>query len=147
MAGRVLARCCEEGPRLLTSTQFWMISERNNAWRACIGKITRKDYLYRYQTRVVQPDGSSFMIRSEEPRQVFGLPLDITTLNEDERRQRLAARKPKVKKIKEELLDDNFDEDEYAKLFGAATSRSENSKPTTSEEAPKPQKKKKGSKK
>ncbi len=94
MAGRVLARCCEEGPRLLTSTQFWMISgnfekkekwqslkennefkktflERNNAWRACIGKITRKDYLYRYQTRVVQPDGSSFMIRSEEPRQVW----------------------------------------------------------------------------
>ncbi|EYB99417.1 hypothetical protein Y032_0122g1040 [Ancylostoma ceylanicum] len=83
-----------------TSNQFnLLIADRENAWRACLGKICRNQYLRHYPVRLIRPDGSSIEIRYLEPRSVVQLPVDVNALSEDEKRQRLAARKPKAKKI------------------------------------------------
>ncbi|VDM73290.1 unnamed protein product [Strongylus vulgaris] len=94
-----------------------MSSARGNAWRACLGKICRQQYLRHYPVRLIRPDGSSIEIRYLEPRSVVQLPVDINALSEDEKRQRLAARKPKAKKIVQEKIDDNFDPSVYMKFW------------------------------
>uniref|UniRef100_A0A0K0D594 39S ribosomal protein L55, mitochondrial n=1 Tax=Angiostrongylus cantonensis TaxID=6313 RepID=A0A0K0D594_ANGCA len=88
--------------------------ERGNAWRACLGKICRTQYLRHYPVTLVRPDGSTIEIRYLEPRSVIQLPVDVNSLTEEEKRQRLAARKPKAKK---ETIDDNFDPNEYMKFW------------------------------
>ncbi|CAD6196873.1 unnamed protein product [Caenorhabditis auriculariae] len=99
------------------------IQVRENAWRASLGKVSRKEYLKRFQVRLIRPDGSTIMVPSSEPRQVFQSAIDIKQLSEDERRQRLAARKPKAKKIVQENIDDNFDAGEYMKFFDAPSTK------------------------
>ena len=63
------------------------------------------------------PDGSTIPARTKEPRHFVQFPVNLSTISEDERRQRLAARKPKAKKIKQEVIDDNFDLNKYASMF------------------------------
>ncbi|CAI4226845.1 unnamed protein product [Auanema sp. JU1783] len=99
------------------------VQVRSNAWRASIGKIARSKYLLRYPIRIVKSDGSTVELRSSEPRQVVQLAVDLKALSEDERRQRLAARKPKAKKIEEEVIDDNFDEADYLQYFSQSASK------------------------
>ncbi|VDM49789.1 unnamed protein product [Toxocara canis] len=65
----------------------------------------------------MRPDGSTIQIRAAEPREFVQLPVDLKALTEEERRHRLAARKLKVKQIKEDIIDDNFDMDRYAQLW------------------------------
>lgn len=65
----------------------------------------------------MRPDGSTIEIRASEPRDFVQLPLDLNAITEEERRHRLAARKPKVKQIKEDVIDDNFDIGQYAQLW------------------------------
>ncbi|KAK0416282.1 hypothetical protein QR680_012396 [Steinernema hermaphroditum] len=71
----------------------------------------------RYQAIIIRPDGSTIPARFAEPRHLVQLPVDLQSLQEDERRQRLAARKPKSRKIVEEVIDDNFDLGEYSALW------------------------------
>ncbi|EFP06917.1 hypothetical protein GCK72_016138 [Caenorhabditis remanei] len=105
---------------LLTSCSKVFTAERNNAWRASLGKISRRDYLHRYQVKFIRPDGSTIMVPASEPRQTFQSAIDLKQLSEDERRQRLAARKPKAKITKTEVIDDTFDESEYMKFWSAS---------------------------
>uniref|UniRef100_A0A0M3IY57 39S ribosomal protein L55, mitochondrial (inferred by orthology to a human protein) n=1 Tax=Anisakis simplex TaxID=6269 RepID=A0A0M3IY57_ANISI len=72
-----------------------------SAHRAAIAKIGRKEYIRRYPVTILRADGSTIKIRVAEPREFVQLPVDLEALTEDERRQRLAARKPKVKQIHE----------------------------------------------
>ncbi|CAJ0959233.1 unnamed protein product, partial [Mesorhabditis belari] len=90
---------------------------RTNAYRASLGRISRQQFLLRYPATLLRPDGSTVEARVAEPRQVIQLAVDLKTLSEDERRQRLAARKPKAKKIKKEEIDDNFDSNEYLSMW------------------------------
>ncbi|CAJ0584910.1 unnamed protein product, partial [Mesorhabditis spiculigera] len=75
---------------------------RQNAHRASLGKIGRSQYLLKYPVRLIRPDGSTIQVRADEPRETVQLAIDLKTLTDDERRQRLAARKPKAKKIRKE---------------------------------------------
>ncbi|CCD73146.1 39S ribosomal protein L55, mitochondrial [Caenorhabditis elegans] len=109
---------------LLTSCSKAITAERNNAWRASLGKISRRDYLHRYQVKFIRPDGSTIMVPAAEPRQTFQSAVDLKQLSEDERRQRLAARKPKAKITKTEVIDDTFDESEYMKFWSAPGQKS-----------------------
>lgn len=84
-----------------------------------MGKISRKDYLHRYQVKFIRPDGSTVMVPASEPRETFQSAVDLKQLSDDERRQRLAARKPKAKIAKTEVIDDTFDESEYMKYWSA----------------------------
>ncbi|CAI2349931.1 unnamed protein product [Caenorhabditis sp. 36 PRJEB53466] len=101
---------------LLAGCSRIIVADRGNAWRASLGKISRREYLHRYEIKFIRPDGSTIMIPSSEPRETFQAAVDLKQLSEDERRQRLAARKPKTKITKTEVIDDNFDEGEYMKF-------------------------------
>ena len=55
-----------------------------------------------YKVRLVQPDGSSYVIRYPEPRKIICLPADPANMTEEERRARMKRLKPeKPKKIYE----------------------------------------------
>ncbi|KJH47208.1 glycosyltransferase, group 2 family protein [Dictyocaulus viviparus] len=87
-------------PLLQLCYLHWCVVQvRGNAWRACLGKIRRTEYLRHYPVLLIRPDGSTIEIRYLEPRSVIQLPVDINSLTEGEKRQRLAARKPKAKKM------------------------------------------------
>lgn len=45
-------------------------SGRGNAWRACLGKISRSQYLRHYPVKLIRADGSTIEIRFLEPRAV-----------------------------------------------------------------------------
>ncbi|WKY04935.1 hypothetical protein Q1695_005722 [Nippostrongylus brasiliensis] len=119
----VVTRCLASSGRLAIqflasgSGRSSLIQERGNAWRACLGKIPRTQYLRHYPVTLVRPDGSTIEIRYLEPRAVVQLPVDLNALTEEEKRHRLAARKPKAKKIVQETIDDNFDSSEYMKFW------------------------------
>ncbi|KAL5236364.1 hypothetical protein ACI65C_003774 [Semiaphis heraclei] len=84
---------------------------------AAITKIHRKVYPQHYLTKIIQPDGSSYTIRFNDPRMIIKLPLDMNLISEEERKRRIEARRPKQKvKIVEEL-DDSFDRTKYLKYF------------------------------
>uniref|UniRef100_A0A914Y1S3 Uncharacterized protein n=1 Tax=Panagrolaimus superbus TaxID=310955 RepID=A0A914Y1S3_9BILA len=88
-----------------------------NAYRASLGKIRRRKYIKEYETLIMHSDGSIVPARTKEPRHFIQFPANLSNLSEDERRQRLAARKPKTKKIKQEVIDDNFDLNQYTSMF------------------------------
>ncbi|KAB7496551.1 39S ribosomal protein L55, mitochondrial [Armadillidium nasatum] len=62
-----------------------------------------------YPTHLIFSDGSSILIRYQEPRKIIKLPLDISALTEEERIRRLYNRKPKTKVIIQEDIEDSFD--------------------------------------
>lgn len=66
-----------------------------------------------YPTVLVRPDGASVTIRYHQPRQIIQLPVNIWTLSEAERKQRLEQRKPKQKVKYVEDIDDGFDSNKY----------------------------------
>uniref|UniRef100_A0A914VX19 Mitochondrial ribosomal protein L55 n=1 Tax=Plectus sambesii TaxID=2011161 RepID=A0A914VX19_9BILA len=94
---------------------------RGNCNRAALGSIRRGQYLRVYPVRLVRPDGSTITVRMKEPRRLAYLPVDLTTLSEQELRERLAARKPQMLINKtDDNLDDNFDVDEYSFMWSEA---------------------------
>ncbi|CEF65334.1 39S ribosomal protein L55, mitochondrial [Strongyloides ratti] len=94
-----------------TSTVF------QNCYRASLSKIGRPKYVRDYIVEILKADGSIVLGRASEPFHLLQLPVDIKTLNEEERREKLALRKPKAKKIQQETIDDNFDIESYEKLW------------------------------
>ncbi|CAD5218989.1 unnamed protein product [Bursaphelenchus okinawaensis] len=88
-----------------------------NANRACLGRPSRTKYVKQYKVTLMNSDGSTVEARYPKPLHFVRLPLDLRIADESERRQRLALRKPQVKRIKEEVIDDNFDASDYLKYF------------------------------
>ncbi|KAI6206820.1 Dolichol-phosphate mannosyltransferase subunit 1 [Aphelenchoides besseyi] len=96
--------------RLHTSTAL------ANAYRACLGRPTRQLYRKEYRATLMQPDGSTIDGRFNEPRCLIRMPVDLRTATDDEKRRRLALRKPQSKQIKDDIVDDNFDATDYLKI-------------------------------
>ncbi|PSN30485.1 39S ribosomal protein L55 [Blattella germanica] len=88
-----------------------------NSNTASVCKVRREVYTWLYPTKVVLPDGSSINIRHHEPRAIIKLPLDLSTLSEEERLLRLERRKPKQKIRIEEDIDDDYDASKYINLL------------------------------
>uniref|UniRef100_A0A0K0G1S2 39S ribosomal protein L55, mitochondrial (inferred by orthology to a human protein) n=1 Tax=Strongyloides venezuelensis TaxID=75913 RepID=A0A0K0G1S2_STRVS len=103
--------------RMLLRSFFSTSSVLQNCYRASISNIGRPLHIKDYIVEVMRSDGSIVPARVSEPFQLIQLPADIKTMSEDERRQRLAARKIKVKVVKEEVIDDNFDLGNYENLW------------------------------
>ncbi|KAM3962972.1 mitochondrial ribosomal protein L55 [Aphomia sociella] len=82
-----------------------------------ITKIHREVYTRMYPTRVVLADGASINIRYHEPRKIIKLPLNLSSLSEEERRNRLERRKPKIKVKITDDLEDNFNAKKYLKYM------------------------------
>lgn len=74
-------------------------------------------YFFYFRTVVVNPDGSSYMIRYHEPRAVITLPFDLNQLSEAERKARIEKRKPKQKVKIEAEVDDKFNANKYLKYM------------------------------
>merc|ERR1712002_1216151 len=88
-----------------------------NCHRASIARVGRLVYTRMYPTTLMQSDGSTITIRYHEPRKIIKMPLDLSTLTEVERRQRIEARKPKVKVVIEDDIDDDFNPTNYQHLW------------------------------
>ncbi|XP_043249564.1 39S ribosomal protein L55, mitochondrial [Colletes gigas] len=102
---------------LLRSTQIALSIRRNlNCWTAAITKKHRKIYMRTYPTHLILSDGSSINIEYDVPRMIIKLPLDMDTISEEQRKIRVAARKPLSKIEVLEEIDDNFDEFEYIRM-------------------------------
>ncbi|XP_039748925.1 39S ribosomal protein L55, mitochondrial [Pararge aegeria] len=84
---------------------------------ASITRIHREVFTRMYPTKVVLANGASINIRYHEPRKIIKLPLDMTTLSEDERKARLEKRKPKRKIKITEIVEDNFNAKKYLKYI------------------------------
>lgn len=103
-------------PILFKQIPINILPERQiNCWTAGITKVHRKIYERTYPTVVVLSDGSTINIRYFEPRKIIKLPVDLTLLTEDERKLIIERRKPKMKVVIEEDIDDDFDESKYVK--------------------------------
>ncbi|XP_065212668.1 large ribosomal subunit protein mL55 [Planococcus citri] len=81
-----------------------------------ITKPHRNTYSRTYPTLLVLPDGSTIQMRYPEPRAIIRLPLDINTLNDNEKRARLELRKPKKKMTVKEATSVSFDASKYVNL-------------------------------
>lgn len=99
---------------ILRTTQIALTPHRNlNCWTAAITKKHRKVYPHDYLTYLVLPHGGSIRIKYPVPRQIIRLPLDINTLDEEQRKLWLEKRKVFVKvKISDDYVDD-FDESQF----------------------------------
>lgn len=87
-----------------------------SCWTAAITKKHRLIYEHTYSTMLVQTDGSTITIEYPVPRKIIILPIDATTLSEQEKKLRLERLKPKTKiVVKEEIIDDDFDAFKYIK--------------------------------
>ncbi|XP_046409182.1 39S ribosomal protein L55, mitochondrial isoform X2 [Ischnura elegans] len=94
------------------------VFQRNlNCNTASITRAHRLTYARLYPTVLVLPDGSSINIRYHEPRKIITLPVDTSSLSEEELKRRMEKRKPK-KKIKiEEDISDDFDVNKYVQYI------------------------------
>ncbi|KAF2346635.1 Ribosomal protein L55 mitochondrial [Trinorchestia longiramus] len=88
-----------------------------NCHRASITRIKSPAYCRQSQVLLVNSDGSTINIRYEKPRKIIRLPLDLTTLTEEERLARLDQRKPKSKVVIEDELEDFSVTNKYSHLW------------------------------
>ncbi|KHJ48833.1 hypothetical protein D918_01138 [Trichuris suis] len=93
------------------------IAARFDCYMASLGKVKRKIYRRLYPVMMVLPDGSAIMVRYNEPRQIIKLPVDLSTLSEAERRERLAARRPTKKGEANADLSTSYSHKNYAFLW------------------------------
>lgn len=79
--------------------------------------IKRKKFERMYPTVLVLPDGSSLTIRYYEPRGIITLPLDLSTLSEEQKKLRILKRTPLTKVVIQEEEEDEFDEGKYLNIM------------------------------
>ncbi|CAI9725479.1 Hypothetical predicted protein [Octopus vulgaris] len=90
---------------------------RWNSNRTSMCKINRSIYKRMYPVTLVQPDGSTIVIRYKEPRRIITLPIDIETLTPEQKKLQLQKRKPKrIIQVVEDFEDD-FDIGRYRHLW------------------------------
>ncbi|KAM8967185.1 large ribosomal subunit protein mL55 [Pelodytes ibericus] len=100
--------------------QIHCSAELRNSNRTSIARFGRKSYLRTYPVSLVQTDGSTITIQYKEPRRILTMPVDLTTLSEEERkerqRKREQSRKTVARAVKEDFGDD-FNADEYSQFW------------------------------
>ncbi|XP_052460635.1 39S ribosomal protein L55, mitochondrial [Carassius gibelio] len=103
---------------LQATSTFHTTVFQSNSNRTCVVRFGRQKYERMYPVLLVRPDGSTINIRYKEPRRIMKMPVDITTLSEEERKIRIRKREPK-REAKQKLDDfeDDFKVDDYSKFW------------------------------
>ncbi|XP_073675872.1 large ribosomal subunit protein mL55 [Garra rufa] len=109
----VVTQRCLQATSTFHTTVF-----QSNSNRTCVVRFGRQKYERLYPVLLVRPDGSTINIRYKEPRRIMKMPVDITTLTEEERKIRMRKREPKrAAKKKLDDFEDDFKVDDYSKFW------------------------------
>ncbi|PIK43886.1 putative 39S ribosomal protein L55, mitochondrial [Apostichopus japonicus] len=116
---RFVANAClwETQFNAFTKCSTVTLNSRWNSNRASIAKTNRKVYARLYPTVIVNPDGSTYRIKYNEPRKLLYLPFDVNSLTLEEKKARLAKYQAKRKQDLKDDLDDNFDARKYKQFW------------------------------
>ncbi|XP_034162261.1 39S ribosomal protein L55, mitochondrial isoform X3 [Pangasianodon hypophthalmus] len=104
---------------LLAVSSFHTTRTQSNSNRSSVVRCSREKYERMYPVLLVRPDGSTINIRYKEPRRIIMMPVDITTLSEEERKARMRKKDPKkgVAKRKDDEFEDDFKLEDYSKFW------------------------------
>ncbi|CAB1331946.1 unnamed protein product, partial [Coregonus sp. 'balchen'] len=92
---------------------------QHNSNKTSIVRSSRQKYERLYPLLLVQPDGSTINIRYKEPKRILMLPVDISTLSEEERKIKMRKRDPRKGAVKQRTVEfeDDFKADDYSKFW------------------------------